>query len=304
MKHLKVPYLGLLSIAIRQLKVPVAHFLTYLLDKKHGEMSFRRLITGGFLDQNINLKEINTVLDGYFSNRVYNAPESYSFQARLNAITANPLMGVQRALISKIQKLQFSLIFSGKLVLPEVVLSSVIYHEYEEALHAAASIAVRRSFEINSQEHVMAESLTGYNLLSERSQTIVRTFVHDMMLVPMWAHHYNRVSKFISHYQETGYLAKDDLQSLSVDNLLVVLESFISVESFFSAAEVEDVERRVGHKVNLRLLSTLKLPKDAKPTEEFSIGLAFTMFPMWEKVMKDPFLYHPLFGNKSGKPRK
>lgn len=58
---------------------------------------------------------------------------------------------------------------------------------------------------------------------------------------------------------------------------------------------MKDKDQRVAHKVSLRLLSTLRLPKakETLPHEEFSIGAIFTMFPNWMDVVgaakRDPF---------------
>jgi len=105
----------------------------------------------------------------------------------------------------------------------------------------------------------------------------------------------NSVAKFVPHYDETGLITKEDLIILELNDLIFILDQLVGVESFWAAASVEDKDQRVAHKVTLRLLSTLKLPKnkDTKPHEEFSLGMIFTMFPNWDKVLsdtrKDPF---------------
>jgi len=105
--------------------------MAYLLDYKGGgrsELHYRRLLYR-FLDQNINMKDINAVLTGFFENGTYTAPDTNSFKLRLNAIRANPMQGVRRAIIEKILRLQAKMIFAGQLVMPTCVTSDIAYSE-------------------------------------------------------------------------------------------------------------------------------------------------------------------------------
>lgn len=159
------------------MKVPVDQFLAYLLDYRgagHTELSFRRLLTN-FLNQKIHVRDINSVLEGFFKDNKYVEPQTNSFRLRLNAIRMNPMQGVRRAITEKILKLQAKLIFSGKLVMPAAVTSDIAYSEVQEVIQVNTGYV--RSRESRIENHSLAEAMAGYDILSERAQRVVQTLV-------------------------------------------------------------------------------------------------------------------------------
>lgn len=77
------------------------------------------------------------------------------------------------------------------------------------------------------------------------------------------------MQKVIPDYSTLTYLFdRKQLRELGVSDLITILDCLIGLETFLTIGSVEDKEQRKAHKVNLRVLSSLKPGKDGTPTED------------------------------------
>lgn len=89
------------------------------------------------------------------------------------------------------------------------------------------------------------------------------------MLLPRWNSYKTQVQKVLPNYDDITYmLDRAMLRDLKVSELLVILDALIGLETFFTLGSLEDKEQRKAHKVNLRVLSSLKPGKDGTPVED------------------------------------
>lgn len=115
----------------------------------------------------------------------------------------------------------------------------------------------------------LCRSFTGSNYLKEEGTNVLCSFVEECMILPAWDHYKSQVLKVLPSYSDINYsFDRKQLTDLKVSELLVILDALIGLETFFTLGSVEDKEQRKSHKVNLRVLSSLRPGKDGTPSEE------------------------------------
>lgn len=74
------------------------------------------------------------------------------------------------------------------------------------------------------------------------------------------------------------YLSEKDLNDLSLDQLLKVMDVLVNLESLLTTHTIKDMDRKSSHKASLSILSKIKPSKHVDPENFGFMGLGFGQF--------------------------
>lgn len=273
MSVLNIPYLALLSVALRQRDMPMEAFLTFLI-KEGVELTFKSLFQK-VSNLTPNLQEIEEVLKGWLSGVGDLLPKTDSFLRRTWSLQAGPLMSIHKRLVNQIMTIQFRI--HGEMTFPAYNPHSPLDRAWSFAqpeddffggLMSEQGSPLFRGEWTNQRLIELIRSFSGSSSLNEQSMNILCAFVEEAMLLPRWNDFKRQVQKVLPEYSEIDYLlSRAVLQPLTVSQLLIILEAMIGLETFFTLGSLVDKEQRKAHKVSLRVLASLKPGRTESPSE-------------------------------------
>lgn len=275
---LTVPSLALLSIALRQSKIPLVNFLAFLF--KEGQNFDFRILFRKVHSLKPNLEEVTNVLRKFFSGESDLLPSSDSFLQRTWALQAGPLQGIHKRLVNQIMTVQLRL--HGEFAFHPFNPDSPLDRDWswsqpEDDLFGGftseqGSPLFRSSW---SQQRLakICQSISGTKILQSigevQSLYFICALVEEGFILPEWKKFVDGVQKILPYYSPVDYLFdRKQLRDLDIESLIKILDLLIGLETILDLASVEDEDRRKAHSVSLRVLSTLKPGKDGTESEQ------------------------------------
>jgi len=275
---LSVPLLALLSIALRQKRVPITNFLTFLF-KEGVDFDFKdlyRKVSG----LKPNLEEVSLVLKKFFAGESDLLPSSASFLQRTWALQAGPLQGIHKRLVNQIMTVQLRL--HGEFAFHSFNPDSPLDRDWSWAqpqgddlfggfMSEQGSPLFRSAWSQNKLAK-LCQAITGVSVLQGAGETqslyFVCALVEEGLLLPEWKKFCKGMQDINPYWNQVDYMFdRKTLREYDIDQLIRILEGLISLETILDLASVEDEDRRISHKVSLRVLSTLKPGKDGTESE-------------------------------------
>lgn len=113
------------------------------------------------------------------------------------------------------------------------------------------------------REFPIAEAMSMYEYLPYGSRLMMNHLVDDLIHRPTWEMHCEKMEKIIPTFEL--YVTKRDLDNLTGNQLMLVLDYYVNLESFLEIHKMEDMDRKLAHKVSLSLLKSFRMSKAVSP---------------------------------------
>jgi len=245
-KNLYIPLLALLSVALRNTKMPTEDLLKFLLVRDEGDIDFRSLFKKIQVVKP-RVQEINSLLDSFFKTGQFSvkALKWPSWDQR-GIVLFHPLATIKERLIEKILSYQDK--FHGNPYHVTCLSERPILDKFYKNLLNVAGVKLL-TVEPLIPSYVQVRdffSFTFFKSLKDSLYEMVQRVTSD-----------NGMENF------GYYFSKEQLEQLSLEELLYIIEKLTSVENSLDMYRIDDKDRRRSHTVSLSSLAKLA-PKGVK----------------------------------------
>lgn len=100
--------------------------------------------------------------------------------------------------------------------------------------------------------------------------------VNELIIQPAIAGYSKSILKILPKlHPARPFIAEKDLQNLSLDQLLDIMDQLVNLETMLMTHKIQDQDRRLSHKASLSILSKIKPAKTVHPENFGFMGMGF-----------------------------